>query len=111
MLAPVRDLDPGAGRPGDHLGLRGGNYCPGSPITREQMAAFIIRALDEFSPPTPPAQRFLDVPPTSPFYAFIDRLAELGITSGCGGGNYCPGSPVTRAQMAVFLVVAFSISH
>jgi hypothetical protein len=27
-----------------------------------------------------------------------------GITSGCGSGNFCPGNPVTRAQMAVFLL-------
>ena len=92
-------------------GCGGGNYCPGSPITREQMSAFILRALGEFSPPPPSMQRFLDVPPTSPFYAFIDRLAALGITAGCGGGNYCPGRPVTRAEMAVFLVSAFNIPH
>ena len=29
-----------------------------------------------------------------------------GITGGCGGGNYCPDNPVTRAQMAVFLLKA-----
>ncbi|HWP41586.1 MAG TPA: S-layer homology domain-containing protein [Blastocatellia bacterium] len=73
------------------------------------MAAFIVRALGEFNPPTPAMQRFLDVPPTSPFYAFIDRMAVLGITAGCGGGNYCPLAPVTRSQMAAFLVRAFNL--
>ena len=33
-------------------------------------------------------------------------LAAEGITGGCGGGYYCPGNPVTRDQMAVFLLRA-----
>jgi hypothetical protein len=73
------------------------------------MAAFILRALGEFSPPPPATQQFLDVPPTSPFYAFIHRLAALGITNGCGATSYCPQDPITRAQMAVFLVRAFNL--
>lgn len=84
-------------------------YCPGAPVSREQMAVFILRALGDGEPVQPPVQRFLDVPPSSPFYAFIDALAELGVTAGCGGGNYCPASPVTRGQMAVFLVRAFEL--
>lgn len=91
------------------VGCGGGNYCPASPVTREQMAAFIIRALGEFNPPPPASQRFLDVPPSNPFYDFIDRMAVLNITLGCGGGSYCPGQSVTRAQMAAFLVRAFNL--
>jgi len=34
-------------------------------------------------------------------------MAELGITTGCGGGNYCPGQTVSRDQMAAFLGRAF----
>ena len=96
--------------PGITGGCGGGNYCPTSPVTREQMAAFIIRALGEFDPPLPPTQRFPDVPPTNPFYRFIERMAVLGITSGCGGGNYCPADPVTREQMSVFLSTAFGLT-
>jgi len=36
----------------------------------------------------------------------IEDFAVQGITGGCGGGNFCPFNPVTRAQMAVFLVAA-----
>src|SRR5262245_48541848 len=49
---------------------------------------------------------FLDVPQSSPFHAPVETIIRDGITSGCGGGNYCPSSPVTRAQMAVFLLRA-----
>jgi len=91
------------------LGCGGGNYCPGDPVLRDQMAAFIIRGLGEFNPPDPPFQRYLDVPPSNPFYRFIDRMAVLQITLGCGGGNYCPSLAVTRGQMAAFLVRAFNL--
>ncbi|HNA88395.1 MAG TPA: S-layer homology domain-containing protein, partial [Anaerolineales bacterium] len=40
---------------------------------------------------------------------WIERLALEGITSGCGNGMYCPENPVTRAQMAVFLVRTFQL--
>jgi hypothetical protein len=88
------------------LGCGGGNYCPDSPVTREQMAAFIIRALGQFNPPTPSQQRFADVPPSNAFYAFIEEMAVKQITVGCGGGNYCPSNPVTREQMAAFIIRA-----
>jgi uncharacterized delta-60 repeat protein len=87
-------------------GCDGGNFCPDQVVTREQMAAFILRAQGEFNPPPPLAQRFNDVPPTHPFYAFIERLAVLQITQGCGEGNYCPASAVSREQMAAFLIRA-----
>ena len=31
-------------------------------------------------------------------------MAQLGITSGCAPSSYCPNDPVTRWQMAVFLM-------
>lgn len=86
------------------VGCGGGNYCPNDSVTRAQMATFIVRSLGEFDPPTPATQRFLDVPPSNVFYAFIDRLAVLGITVGCGGGNFCPNDFVTRGQMAAFII-------
>jgi hypothetical protein len=91
------------------LGCSSSTYCPGSLVTREQMAAFMIRALGEFFPAAPASQRFADVPPTHPFYGFIDQMAIRQITLGCGNMNYCPSSPVTRAQMAAFLVRAFNL--
>ncbi len=100
-----RDIGKLAAR-GVTLGCNGSNYCPDQVVTREQMAAFIIRALGEFNPPTPAMQRFLDVPPSNPFYNFIDRMAVLNITLGCDANNYCPTASVTREQMAAFLLRA-----
>ena len=88
------------------LGCGAGNYCPDQPVTREQMAAFIIRALGQFNPPPPFMQRFNDVPPSNTFYAFIEQMRLRQITLGCGDGNYCPADPATREQMAAFLIRA-----
>ncbi|HET9529451.1 MAG TPA: S-layer homology domain-containing protein [Blastocatellia bacterium] len=91
------------------LGCDANNFCPEAVTPREQMATFIIRALGEFDPPTPAVQRFVDVPPTNPFYNFIDRLAELGITQGCTPTMFCPSDSVSRGQMAALLVRAFNL--
>ena len=88
------------------LGCGGGNYCPNDSVTRDQMAAFIIRALGDFYPPTPPSQRFTDVPSTNVFYNFIDEMAIKQITLGCGGGNYCPADIVAHDAMAAFIIRA-----
>jgi len=85
-------------------------YCPDDPVTREQMAVFLLKAF-KGTTFTPPAATgiFGDVPTNSPFAIWIEELAEEGITGGCGGGDYCPKNPVTRAQMAVFIIKAIQI--
>jgi len=86
-------------------GCGGSDYCPTSPVRRDQMAAFLLKA-EHGSPYTPPpcTGLFADVPCPSTFANWVEQLAHEGVTSGCGGGNYCPSSSVTRAQMAVFLL-------
>jgi hypothetical protein len=49
---------------------------------------------------------FTDVPPSSPFYRFVETLLHRGVTAGCTGTSYCPASSTTREQMAVFVLVA-----
>ncbi len=49
---------------------------------------------------------FADAPPSNPFYAFIENIFHNAVTGGCGGGNFCPASPVARKQMAVFVLKA-----
>jgi hypothetical protein len=91
-------------------GCTGGNFCPNSPVTREQMAVFLLRTKYGMSYVPPPATGdFSDVPVSSGYAPWIEQLLAEGITSGCGGGNYCPTQSVTRGQMAVFLVVTFSL--
>jgi hypothetical protein len=47
---------------------------------------------------------FLDVPQAYIYHAAIEKVLRAAITSGCGGGNYCPEQLVTRDQMAVFIL-------
>lgn len=80
-------------------------------LTREEMAKALVQSLG--GPPvyTPPPcvqgqEEFNDVLFNNPFCRWIEELDRRSITGGCGGGNYCPGAPVTRSQMAVFVVKA-----
>lgn len=81
-------------------------YCPEDNITRAQIAVFLLKGIHgaSYSPPAASGTMFADVPSSYWAAAWIEQLAREGITSGCGGGNYCPDSLVTRAQMAVFLL-------
>jgi hypothetical protein len=91
-------------------GCGSGDYCPNDNVTRAHMAVFLLRAKfgAGFTPP-PATGVFNDVPLGSFAVDWIEALADEGITGGCGGGNYCPNDPVTRAQMAVFLVRTFEL--
>ena len=87
-------------------------YCPEDPVTRAQMAVFLLKSKygSGYTPPAVGASTgFTDVPSTHWAAPWIKQLAAEGITGGCGTGTYCPESPVTRAQMAVFLVRMFNL--
>jgi hypothetical protein len=86
------------------LGCAEGRFCPNDPISREQMATLLVRALNL---PAASADFFTDDGP--PHEANINALAQAGITLGCAADSYCPGGSVTRAQMAAFLARAFRI--
>ncbi len=49
---------------------------------------------------------FLDLPTGALFHDDVRTLVADGVTAGCGGGNYCPNSPVLRKQMATFVLKA-----
>jgi hypothetical protein len=90
-------------------GCGAGNYCPNATMPREQMAAFIVRAVEGEPASTVcnGGSGFADVALANGFCRYIKRLAELGITTGCGGGNFCPAQIVSRDQMAAFIARAF----
>lgn len=93
-------------------GCGAGNYCPDASVTRGQMAVFLLRGKYGTSYVPPPCDGdsgFADVPDSHMFCAYIKKLAQDGITGGCGGGNYCPDSPVTRGSMAAFLQRTYNL--
>ncbi|MGH8912857.1 MAG: SpoIID/LytB domain-containing protein [Acidimicrobiia bacterium] len=81
-------------------------YCPEQAVTRQQMASFIVRALD-LAPA--PDDAFVD-DDGSIHQGDINSLAAAGITKGCNppaNDRFCPEQAVTRGQMAAFLVRAY----
>jgi glucose/arabinose dehydrogenase len=80
-------------------------YCPSAILSRAEMGVFLVRAAGQDTNLPPYRGYFADVPPGQWYTAHVERLLELGITRGCGGDPllYCPGAPVSRAEMAVFL--------
>ena len=86
-------------------GCGGGAFCPSSPVSREQMASFLKRAL---SLPAATTDYFPD-DAGSVHEADINSVAQAGITLGCGDGYYCPLGPVARDQMATFLTRALGL--
>jgi hypothetical protein len=96
-------------RNGITAGCGSGNYCPGSNVLRSQMAVFLLRGEHGSTYTPPPATGiFGDVLPSNPFAPWIEQLYNEGITGGCSTNPllYCPNNPVSRAGMAVFLLVA-----
>ena len=81
-------------------------YCGDAEISREQMAAFLARALGL---PSSGRDFFLD-DGSSIFQSAINRVAAARITLGCNpptNDRYCPGELVTRGQMAAFIRRSF----
>lgn len=91
-------------------GCGNGNYCPEASVTRDQMAVFLLRAKygSSYSPPAATGM-FGDVDLGHWAARWIEQLAAEDITAGCGNGNYCPDTDVTRDQMAVFLIRTFGL--
>jgi subtilisin family serine protease len=89
----------------------GTTYCPSNNVTRQEMAAFIVRA-SRGSTFVPQAATgiYADVNTNSTFAKHIEEIHRMGVTTGCGSGNYCPTNKVTRAEMAAFLQRAFLLN-
>ena len=87
-------------------------FCPGDDIDRATVAVWTVRILDGADPWPAASQRFGDVDAAHPHVAFIERLAALGVTKGCGDGSvFCPDRTTTRAEMAAFLSRAFGLDE
>ncbi|HTR04335.1 MAG TPA: S-layer homology domain-containing protein [Thermoanaerobaculia bacterium] len=85
------------------------NYCPLNPVTRAQMMVFLLRGEhgSAYLPPPATGTVFADVPADAFAADYIEAAAQEGLTAGCGGGNFCPNSPVTRGQAAALILKTF----
>ena len=85
-----------------------GTFRPLEPLTRRDMAVLLTRALPHISSAATPTGTFADVAANAPHAAEVEAIHAAGVTRGCSVAPllYCPDDPVTRAQMASFLVRA-----
>lgn len=99
-------------RRGISSGCGSGSYCPGAPVTRAMLAVMLLKAKHgaDYAPPPATGTVFSDVPADAFAAAWIEQLAAEGITAGCGGGHFCPGDAVLRAQAAALIVRTFDLS-
>jgi len=108
-----------------HNGITSGcnatQYCPGDPVSRDQMGIFIAKGIAGAGVLVPAAGRvgaslyncspggsslFSDVAPTDSFCKHVHLLAAQNVTLGCVAGQYCPSQTVTRDAMASFIAKA-----
>jgi hypothetical protein len=83
-------------------------FCPNRQITRGEMSAFIVRALDLHA--ASGSVLFDDVSGTT-FENDIDKLMTAGIGFGCDENSFCPDQPLLRDEMAELLVRAFGYDN
>lgn len=82
-------------------------YCPEDTLTRGQVAAFLRRNLGL---PAVEDDYFTD-DSTSVFEDDINALTAAGIGFGCTEDEFCPDVPLTRAEMAEYLVRTYGFEN
>ncbi len=100
-------------RQGLTAGCGNGNYCPHDSVTRAQMAVFLLNTAygPGYVPPPATGTVFDDVPLGAFAVDWIEDLVARVITAGCSAAPplYCPLNPITRGQMATFIVKTFEL--
>jgi hypothetical protein len=80
-------------------------FCPERPITRGELASFMVRARN-----VPRATRdFFRDDDNSVHEGAINAMAQAGLTGGCASDRYCPGRGLTREELASFLGRTFDL--
>ena len=78
-------------------------FCPDCPLTRSQMATFLVRAANIDTSDPPAESSFDDVSTNASAFPYIEAAYDAGITQGCGDDKFCPGQQITRAQAAAMI--------
>jgi hypothetical protein len=81
-------------------------FRPGNNVTRSQSTKMVVTAFG-WAIDTSGGPHFVDVPPSDPFYGFVETAFNRGIVSGYGN-TFRPGLNVTRAQISKMLYLAMN---
>ncbi len=92
-------------------GYSDGTFRPYNPTTRGQMSKIVANAAGILDPIPPGTQTYTDVPPSHPFWVYIERLSAHGIVGGYSDGTFRPDNWVTRGQMTKFASNAAGFSE
>ncbi len=88
-------------------GYSDGNFYPDELATRGAASKVIILAMGaQYMESEPLPDPFPDVSEDNPFYYYIMRMKDLGITTGYSDGTFKPDEPLTRGALAKFLTIA-----
>ncbi|MGM9949612.1 MAG: alpha/beta fold hydrolase [Lysinibacillus sp.] len=88
-------------------GYGDGTFRPMENISRQHVISIIDKLVD--SEPVREGKAFTDVPASHPYYEAIHNAYRAGIINGYQDGTFKPDAPVTRAQMAKILALAFEL--
>ena len=88
-----------------------GRFCPDAHVQRWQVAVWLMRSLGESDLDEIDGSRFTDVDVDEWWAPFVERMAELGISTSCSGDplRYCPEEAVSRGELAAFLSRALDL--
>ena len=92
-------------------GYDDGMYHPGNPVSRDQMAAYIARAIacgDDNVPAYTGTPTFPDVASDHWALRYVQYAVAHEVVGGYDDGSYHPSDPVDRGQMAVFIARAMA---
>jgi hypothetical protein len=79
-------------------GYSDGTFRPFNDTTRGQLTKIVVLA--EGWTQTCTTQHFSDVPPSNPFYCYVETAFAHGIISGYADGTFRPGNNATRGQIS-----------
>jgi hypothetical protein len=86
-------------------GYADGTYKPGNSTTRSQLTKIVVLA-EGWPIDTSGGPHFSDVPPSSPFFPYVETAHNRGAVSGYADGTFRPGNSITRAQLCKVVVLA-----
>jgi hypothetical protein len=88
-------------------GYADGTFRPENNVTRGQLCKIVVLA-EGWADQCPLPGHFSDVPPTDPFFCYIETAYNHTIISGYADGTFRPGNPATRGQISKIVYEAIT---
>lgn len=87
-------------------GVNERKFAPNQIITRSEIAKLLAELLESVAgnelPQVEKKQRFMDVPPNTWYFPYVQAAASYGLVQG-SAGKFRPNDPVTREELAILI--------